>query len=168
MTNKVENPTQKEAEKQIEFKTPRPISFPEQVQSILLILDLDGTLICDDSDLIKLRPYLQNFFEEVSKMNYTLALWTAGSTERVRRFCSQINQKFLFTWNGERCSRKADTYAGYDRYHSTSIKNLSPKFGRDLRKRDLIEQIRSLLMTRLVHGPSTMGTRYPFLPICHK
>lgn len=88
-------------------------------ENILLILDLDETLIyASESELKKppdfkipnyfvyKRPYLDQFFSEISPY-YDLAIWSSGSDDYVEEITRNIrpeNIDFQFIWGRSRCT----------------------------------------------------------------
>ncbi|CAB3379066.1 Hypothetical predicted protein [Cloeon dipterum] len=69
----------------------------------LLVLDLDHTLINDDSDEVVpvTRPYLRRFLTSVYK-HYNLAIWSASSMKRIKRVLKELaldkDQRFRFSF----------------------------------------------------------------------
>jgi len=98
-------------------------SYLEKAEKILLILDLDETLIHATETKLSIapdfqyseyfvykRPYLIEFLNEVSKY-YKLAVWSSADDEYVNNIVKLIKPaglEFEFVWARSRCTLKRD------------------------------------------------------------
>lgn len=96
----------------------------------LLIFDLDETLVsssitpgkCDHvtpdrSIYMTIRPGVIDFLNRVST-HFDLAVWSRGSKEYVEWVASKLFDRWVFVWDGERCTRTMTMY------NARIIKNL--------------------------------------------
>ncbi len=97
-------------------------------QRILLILDLDETLIFATGNplpdrqhdfmvgpyIVYRRPHLEHFLKICSK-HYELAIWSSGGSDYVEAVVARImpeGVQSLFVWSRERCSARLDPENG--------------------------------------------------------
>lgn len=84
-------------------------------EKILIVLDIDGTLISENSpnakpilENVHHRPYLKELLEFLF-INFSVAIWTAAGTEWSDIVLSTIGiekESFLFVWNSDKCKLK--------------------------------------------------------------
>lgn len=95
----------------------------EEKSNILLILDLDETLIHATTKILDFepdfhfdkffvykRPHLDKFLEDISK-HYTIGIWSSANDIYVAEIISKLNYKeldFAFIWGRSRCTLKRD------------------------------------------------------------
>lgn len=96
---------------------------------LLIVLDLDGILISENSPNAKPiiqnvhhRHYLKEFFEFLFA-NFTVAIWTAATTEWSDIVLSTFEnefgikkESFFFVWNGDKCQLKHSPHEYGDFY----------------------------------------------------
>ena len=107
----------------------------EQDLELFLMLDLDGTLVADDteSNCVVLRPWVEQFLLHLhSRWPGRLSVFTAASAERAQ-LCVQTLQKstgcadlFVQVWSGERARIKRDAYKR-EQYKYKPLKNVAWK-----------------------------------------
>lgn len=114
-----------------------PMSFKND-QKILLILDIDETLIhatsqpFDYDPAFKIfdyhiyqRPYLLDFFEEI-KDEFLIGLWSSASDDYVEAIPKNIIPEFIqleFIWGRSRCTYRRNIQINDDGYYDSNPLN---------------------------------------------
>lgn len=110
----------------------------EESKNILLVLDLDETLIyATEEKLLRVpdfevfdyqvykRPYLQEFIEE-AKLHFKLAVWSSASDDYVREVTSKVFGEEInleFVWGRSRCTYRRNYQLEEKRYYSYDSAN---------------------------------------------
>ncbi len=85
-----------------------------------IVLDLDGTLVCDEAWQIPIaRPFLHEFILFLFSNCASVSIWTAASKEWLNTVCKHIFEPilkhttytFLHKWSDERCSLRPNWQA---------------------------------------------------------
>jgi RNA polymerase II subunit A small phosphatase-like protein len=132
-------------------KSEAPISQASD-RRLLLILDLDETLVFASDEVldykpnhrvfdyhIYFRPGLMEFLQRVSSL-FRLAIWTSSSGDYARAICSLLfedTSRLEFMWARDRCTRKWD----WETQEVTYVKHLSKlrKYGYDLTRTLIVD-----------------------------
>ena len=81
------------------------------MNTIHLILDLDGTLINENGEP---RPNVTTFLDFCFKNCASVNIWTAASLEWYNEIRFLRNYPFKFIWTGDRCTTRSIGYQGMD------------------------------------------------------